>query len=351
MNPTNDNIARNTGEFELIDRLRAILGNPSEGSIAPSGEVVVGNGDDCAAVRRGDFIDVYTTDTMVDGIHFKSSEIIATDLGWKAMAVNLSDIAAMGAMPSHSLVTLGLPRGVSDRFLEGVYDGIASITSKFGGAVIGGDIISAPELFISVTAIGYVESHDRAGSDLTGGLLVRSGAQPGDTVAVTGSVGGSAAGLMSVERKIGGSEADRLRDKHFRPIPRIEEGRALVACGVRCAIDISDGLVADLGHICEESGTSAVIELANVPLMDESTRLFPEESHLLGLTGGEDYELLFTAPLEVVKNAQAALAAVGTPVTVIGAIRGADASSTAVTVLDESGETVSITRPGWDHLT
>ncbi len=351
MKSADSNIANNTGEFALIERLKTILDESPESISAPSGEVVVGNGDDCAAVRRGDFIDVYTTDTMVDGIHFKLSEISAFDLGWKAMAVNLSDIAAMGATPSHSLVTLGLPRGVSDEFLEGVYRGIASITSKFGGSGVGGDIVSATELFISVTAIGYVESKDAVASDAASGLMVRSGAQPGDLVAVTGSVGGSAAGLLSSDPLISGAEAGTLRDRHFRPIPRIEEGRALVGCGVTCAIDISDGLVADLRHVCEESGTSALVESANVPLMDESTRIFPEESLLLGLTGGEDYELLFTAPSGVVKKAQSALAAIGTPLTVIGAIRESDASSPTVTVVDDSGKAISIARSGWDHLT
>ncbi len=337
------------GEFELIGRFAGVLGS----GLPP--EVVVGIGDDCAVARRGADLDVYTTDTMVDGVHFRRGQIPWFDLGWKSVAVNLSDIAAMGARPLHCLVTLAVPEYVKLDELSEVYRGMAAVTAEYGGTVVGGDIVRASELFITVSAVGTLSGASGGGSGDGGEdrlpVLLRSGARPGEIVAVTGDVGSAAGGLKALEALE--TPEERLADgrvalveRLHRPIPRIAAGAALVASGVRCAIDISDGLISDLGHICDASGVSADVRLPDIPVSPLLKETYPDEWVGLSLSGGEDYELLFVAPAELIEGVQDA---VDVPVTVIGQIsERKDAAD--VTVLDEDGRQVHSDAGGWDHL-
>ena len=331
------------GEFELIGRFADVLGT----DLPP--EIVVGIGDDCAVARRGDDFDVYTTDTMVDGVHFRRGQIPWFDLGWKSVAVNLSDIAAMGARPLHCLVTVGVPGHVASDDLAEVYRGMAAVTAEHGGTVVGGDVVRASELFITVSAIGTLSGASGGGGGDGGKdslpLLLRSGARPGDVVAVTGDVGSAAGGLKALgEGLAGGREA--LVDRLHRPTPRVAAGKALVAAGVRCAIDISDGLVSDLGHICDASAVSAVVRLPDIPVSPLLKEIYPDEWVELSLSGGEDYELLFVASAELIEGLRDA---VDVPVTVIGRIsESTDAPD--VSFLSEDGRPVHIDASGWDHL-
>jgi thiamine-monophosphate kinase len=321
-------------EFALIDDLVAGLNPP------PSSDLVVGIGDDCSAIKRGPFIDVYTTDTMVDGVHFLSESVDWEDLGWKSIAVNLSDVASMGATPLHTLATLGIPPGFPADHLKKLYSGIDAITSALGGQVTGGDIVRADRLFVSVTAVGTIDTRT---SDFPDPML-RSNAVPGDVIGLTGVVGASGAGLQLI--KAGLSIPDWAQ-VHNRPTPAVVVGPALRIAGVKCAIDVSDGLVADLGHICERSDISATVEMELVPVPVELPSAFPDEWQQLALSGGEDYVLLFTCSEELFARAESAVA---TPLTRIGRVIERSDSASHVTVLDDSGRDITPSQGGWDHL-
>ena len=327
------------GEFELIARLARILAGSGQHE-----SVLVGIGDDTAAALRVGSADLYTTDTMVDGVHFRAGQTPWRDLGWKAMAVNLSDIAAMGGTPLYSLVTLGIPAGARAVDLLTMYRGIREITGRFGGRVVGGDIVRAPVLFVTVAMVG-------AASTVRGkpALLLRSNARPGDLIAVTGTLGSSSAGLKAMERGLNSRPATRLARSHTRPSPRISEGQALVAAGVRTAMDVSDGLIGDLGKLCDASAVSAVVEAEAIPVSKDLRSLFPDDFLSYALGGGEDYELLFTGPRAAIGRAMAALGP--GMATVIGRVekRGSRRRS-SVSVIDGRGRPVVVERAGWDHL-
>ena len=375
-----DKSASSLGEFGLIERLAEVLAESAgEGGGVPG--LVLDIGDDCAAVRRGSVTDVYTTDTMVDGVHFRTGQISWRDLGWKSMAVNLSDIASMGARPIMSLVTLGLTGDESVNDLEELYRGIADITNEFGGAVAGGDIVRSPALFITVAMTGeaaataggaaFNRARLMAGSmtgttagagyptaasqlkfdadakrDPDGAALLRRDAMSvGDLIAVTGTIGDSGGGVRVLADGIYGDAAETLKRAHFRPTPRMAAGIGLVTQGVMTAIDVSDGFVDDLGKMCRASGVSAKVRMPAFPVSDALKACFPEDYTEIALTGGEDYELLFTAPPPVMAAIATTL---GVPVSVIGEVTDGDAGT--VTVLDERGRPLEITIGGWDHL-
>lgn len=351
------------GEFELISRLATVLE-----SDRPLPDVLVGIGDDCAVVARDGRADLYTTDTLVDGVHFRAGEIPWFDLGWKAVAVNLSDIAAMGGRPLHSLVTLGVPSEVSHGDLEEAYRGIAEITRRFGGAVIGGDVVRSPVLFVTVAMTGAaaVSAEQAASTPVeassvaaqgdggpavrlpeTAVLMLRSAARPGDQIAVTGWLGCSAGGVRALASRLGGDDAEHLKRELFAPEPRVKEGQLLVASGVRSAIDLSDGLVADLHKVCEASCVSATVMSEALPVHDELRRAFEGEWRDLALAGGEDYELLFTAPERLM---EALLPVLEIPATVIGEIESVGSGGAEVRVIDGRGAPVHVEVGGWDHL-
>lgn len=277
---------RDVGEFGLIDRLVAAL--PEEAR-ATGDDVLVAAGDDAAVIRAepGE-VQIVTTDAMVEGIHFRLDWMDWEALGHKALAVNVSDVASMGAIPTVAVVTLGL-RGderVSD--LEAMYRGIGDLARRHGVVVIGGDIVRVKgERLVSVTAMGRAEA---------GRVLLRSGARPGDAIGVTGTIGASAAGmaiLQDPERYEDRTTADWLVRAHLRPEPRVDAGRLLAGHGASAAMDISDGLAGDLPKIMGASGVSAEIDAGRLPVIAAVRALFPDRWLELALRGGEDFELLF----------------------------------------------------------
>jgi thiamine-monophosphate kinase len=316
------------GEFGLIDRLEKILGEPAEGEIWV--------GDDTAVLRAPAGTILFTADLMVEGVHFDLEFTGPEDLGYKAIAVNASDVAAMGGVPRRALVSLGLRRGVELEWVEGLYAGMRECCDQFDMAVVGGDLSRSDSLIVSVALLG----------NPAGRLFVeRGGARLGDIVCVTGTLGASAAGHALLRAGID-SRPDLIQ-AHLRPTPRVRESEALRRHLPTAMIDVSDGFAADLGHICEESSVGVVINAGSLPLADLAGLELQKSALQLGLAGGEDYELCFTIPPE---RCEAALAAVtqatGTPVTQVGEV--VEAGRGRVLLLDTDERPMEA--PGWDHL-
>ena len=328
-----------TGEFKLIQRLLANI--PDESFCG----VVVGPGDDCGVVRTADGrLTLHTTDTLVAGVHFIPGQMEWRDIGWKVMAVNLSDIAAMGGSPSHAMVTVGIPANFELRDLEETYKGIGDACTAYGTRIIGGDVVRSSTLFITVAMTGIAGKHKKGNH----ALMLRSAASAEDVIAVTGDLGSSAGGQRAFAAGRMGAETSYVRKRHSRPEARIAEGLKMVEIGVLAAIDISDGTVADLRHVCEESGLAAVIDADKVPVSDELKKLFPKDWLAMGMSGGEDYELLFTSSPQIAAEAESAIRS---PVTIIGRMKEIDCDITpGVTVVDGHGRTVDTGKGGWDHL-
>ena len=320
------------GEFGLIDLLAKIA--PQGG---PEHRMLVGIGDDAAAWRGDDSTVLATTDAMVEGVHFTRGTPW-WELGWKTLAVNLSDIAAMGGLPRYALVNLSLPGDSEVEDVAQLYRGMAEMANRFDVAIVGGNITSAPVVMIAVTVIGR---------GLKEGLLRRSAAVPGDLVAVTGYLGSAAAGLkmLTGNLKLTPETAAFMKKSRLQPQPRIPEGQVLVKHGVRTAIDISDGLIADLGHVCGASKVGATVRVNAVPIHPLVQEALGKDALGLALSGGEDYELLFTASERIGEGVKASLGA-ECPVTVIGEIT----EGTSVVLLGEDGKPYHIDNQGWDHF-
>jgi len=328
------------GEFGLIDLLAKMAYRARNNQKASWQQLVIGIGDDAAAWRGDTSIQLATIDSLIQDIHFSLGVTPWEDLGWKAMAVNLSDIAAMGGIPRYALVSLALPDHSEVEDVTALYKGLIELTQQFEVAIIGGDTSSAPLVAINVTILGSARSQDKH-------ILTRSAARPGDKVAVTGELGAAAAGVKMLNRKLQLSpEAAACFKKAFlRPYPRVAEGQLLVEQRVKTAIDISDGLIQDLGHICKASRVGARIEIDRVPIQPEVKANFGDEALELALSGGEDYELLFTAGTEVVDKVKKAASC---PVTVIGKIVADETSQ--ITLIDKEGRPFNLDRTGWEHF-
>jgi len=282
------------GEFELIRSLRRRFGQTGR-------SVLRGIGDDAAIIRLPtNHLLLVSTDLLAEDVHFDLATATFEDIGYKAAAANLSDIAAMGGVPQHMLVAVAIPGSCKSSEIERLYRGLMHACRRYGVELVGGDTSASRQgLFISVTVTGVTEP---------GQALRRDGATAGDLLYVTGTLGDSLAGSNILRTRIRtkgkagkGQHKRHLRDlieRHLRPTPRIEEGQLLATHHLAtAAIDLSDGLSGDLAHVCEESGVGAEIEIAALPLSPAcrsyaaAYRLDPSN---LALTGGEDYELLFT---------------------------------------------------------
>ena len=335
------------GEFGVIDLLTRMVvqqrGGPNHGADL-SFKLTVDNGDDTAAWQTGKATELFTTDTVVEGVHFTRETTPWRDLGWKCIASNVSDIAAMGGLPMYALVTLGLPPETEVSELEKLYEGMMEISNEHGVAIVGGDMVRSPVVFIT---IGLTGIH-------AGQPMPRSTARPGDQVAVTGYLGSSGGGLRlmlgaghdsNLSDQVSEEAAEYLRVCHRRPRPAVAEGRILSASGVVTAMDVSDGLADDLSKLCRSSGLSARIHAGQVPVHPLLKQAYPDDYLDLALGGGEDYLLLFTAPAEVMALVMPQLSQ---GAAVVGELLPGEPGR--VSVLDVDGSEMPASGAGWDHF-
>jgi thiamine-monophosphate kinase len=331
-------------EFQLIARYFAPLAAGASGAF--------GLTDDAATLAvPAERSLVVTTDMLVADVHFLTDDP-PDSVGAKVLGVNLSDLAAMGAEPAGYVLSIAMPaswRGPAmGEWLEGFTAGLAEMQARFAITLIGGDTVSTPgPLCLAVSAFGTVEA---------GRELRRNGARPGDTVFVSGTIGDGVIGLRELTGKqprlLESGLAATAVDRYRRPRPRLALGRALLGLASACA-DVSDGLVADLGHICEASGVAATLEAARVPLSEAGRSVLAGDPALLRtlLTSGDDYELVFTATGEHVDAIVRLAAKVGVPVSAIGSIaaRGTP-DSPPVRVLMPDGQALDVGVGGWRHF-
>ncbi len=326
------------GERGLIARLRSRLPPPGP-------EVLIGIGDDAAAIDWGAGTLLLTTDTLLEGVHFRRSTATLRDIGAKAIAVNVSDIAAMGGEPRYALLALALPPTLGVADVDELYAGIEDMARRHGVVVVGGDTCAAPDgVVLSVTLVGRV----------VGPPLRRSGARVGDAVLVTGTLGDSAAGLALLERGPGElppAVVEAVVRPHRVPTPRVAESALIRASGWATAmIDVSDGLVTDLGHIAAESRLGARVDVDALPVSEAARAAagaVGADPLTWALSGGEDYELLFTAaPDHAADLTHHVTERTGTPVHRIGEMRP---PAEGVRFLDRSGRPRAVAA-GFDHF-
>lgn len=282
---------------------------------------------------------VLAADAMVAGVHFLPDDPPGT-LGRKLLRVNLSDLAAMGAVPLGYLLTTAFPKGMDDAWIGGFVAGLAEDQQRFGLSILGGDTVSTPgPIALSLTILGTVAP---------GAALRRRGARPGDHLWVSGSIGDGALGLLVLQGRLPADPEGHLARRYRLPEPRLALGAALAGVA-RAAMDVSDGLAQDLGHLCRAGGCGAVLEAGSVPLspaaraaLDAAPSLLP-----LVLTGGDDYELLFAAPPGSDAIVQARAAEAGVPVTRIGRFVEGRA---VVSVRGPDGAPLALPKSGWSHF-
>lgn len=322
-------------ESEIISRLkaRALVGD----------NVAVGIGDDAAVIKGAAGRDLLVCcDLMVEGVHFRTEWTPPKLLGHKALAVNLSDIAAMGGVPKFAMVSIALPSRVSSEFIDHMFEGLFELADRCGVSVVGGDTSSSRDsLFIDVSLIGDCE---------TGKAVTRRGAKAGDIIYVSGSLGASALGLSLLEKGIRLEEETNFRDallKHLAPEPRLSLGRALGEAGLATSmIDISDGLSTDLWHLLDESKCGAVIHASSIPIAESVRQYSPRADSLqLALDSGEEYELLFTASPEKSLEIEKLAPALGIAITAIGKV----AASTGLQI-EISGRLQPLAPTGYQHI-
>jgi len=329
------------GEFGLIDLLAKMVHRTGDKPTAAQQQLIIGIGDDAAVWHGDSSTQLATTDLLIQGVHFPLDITSWKDLGWRAMAANLSDIAAMGGVPRYALISLALPSDTEVEDVTACYQGMIELAQQFDVAIVGGDTSNAPLVIVNITILGSVKGQDKY-------ILTRSAAKTGDKIAVTGYLGAAAAGVRMLKQHLqfDPKTTTCFENAFLRPYPRIAEGQLLVEQGVKTAIDISDGLISDLKHICEASQVGARIEVERVPIQSEVTANFGDSALELALAGGEDYELLFTADNKTTDRIKAAISC---PVTVIGDIVADNIGQ--VTLVDREGKHVNFSKGGWEHFT
>jgi thiamine-monophosphate kinase len=313
--------SRAPSEHEWIGRLIARLGR------LPS-MVRVGPGDDCAALRIGGRTLLVTTDALVDGVHFRRGWLSPRALGERAYRVNASDVAAMGGRPIAAVVAMEVPRNVSAATLDGVVAGFVAAARRHGAALVGGNLARGPALAITVTLLGLAP----------GRVVTRAGARPGDVVVVTGAFG--ATGTAVRDRRRGGRT----------PLPRLPDRVAVGVALARIAsamIDVSDGLVQDLGHVARASGVAIRLEAASVPVAASCRRRLGAKATAVALAAGEDYELALTVPARRIGTLDRLARRLGCRVTRVGAV---EHGRPGVAVVDATGAPLRLTTGGFDHL-
>lgn len=317
------------GEFELIARLFAPLAGRAAGAFDLTDDAAV------LAPPRGQDV-VLKTDAIVEGVHFLRDDP-AGAIAQKALRVNLSDLAAKGAVPAGYLMTLLLPNWPDMAWLTAFAEGLCSDQEEFGLSLMGGDTSStAGPLAISIAAFGYVP---------TGAMIRRAGAKPGDLVFVSGTIGDAGAGLAVLN-----GEADRMDFEHLvaryrTPLPRVALGAALRGIA-SASLDVSDGLIADLGHISEASNVCIEVEASRIPLSPALRMLWGKDAVLRASTSGDDYEIAFTAPALRREEVFAAASMTGVPVTEIGRVK----AGSGVALLDAGGAEIAVEHKGFVHF-
>lgn len=326
---------REIGEFGLISKIRNWMD-------VSRPDVVQGIGDDVAVVEMGKKILLITTDILIEDIHFERSWIDPYRLGRKALAVNLSDIAAMGGIPKYFLISLGLPKTLPFSFVSLFYRGLKEMARRFQVDLIGGDTSLAQKIIINICLIGKGEKGD---------LLFRNGARVGEDLYVSGTLGDSALGLKILQDKSIPKKPKGLIDRHLSPTPRIELGQALGRKQIASAmIDVSDGLLIDTKHILEESKVGARIWKDRIPLSSlyqRWVRTYSKDPYKIALNGGEDYELLFTAPPEKRGRVLSLARTFNIPITCMGEILRA---KEGFHLIGKEGDKIPSSRIGFDHF-
>jgi len=337
---------RDIGEFGLIAALRAALPEAARASA----RLTLAIGDDAAVWRPTDGESlVVTTDSLIERIHFRLDPGWSdwSGLGHKALAVNLSDLAAMGAVPALATVSLGLRGSERVADLVALYEGMGALAARWSCVIAGGDIVASPDAVgIHVTAIGET----RGGRSLT-----RAGASPGDIIAVSGTLGAAAAGLAILlsdadDPRRRASVADALLEAHLRPRPRLDLAPILLDHGASSAMDLSDGLYGDLPKILEASEVDGRIETEPIPIAAAVRALFPDRWFDLATRGGEDYELLFTVPPERFTDIERDGRAIGASVTAIGEILARDGSEARLVARGKDGRETVVAGGAFDHF-
>ncbi len=319
------------GEFGLIEQL-------AKNTIVENKSVIIGIGDDAAAVvPRAGMTQLLTTDMLVEDIHFKLEWITLFQLGYKAMAVNISDIAAMGGYPKQALVSIAIPAQYGAEDIIELYSGMKQCCREYTVNIVGGDTVaSITGLVINVTVLGEV---------FPDYMVRRSGAQIGDVVAVTGTLGDSAAGLDILRKEISGIGANNLVQAHFLPKPQVAVGQILASCGATSMNDISDGLASEINEIAKASGVGIELIASNIPLSKDLLNYAGAKALDFALYGGEDYQLVFTiSPQNYNKIAQQQKTDI--MITKIGQV----CNNHEVVLIDDQGNRQELRPQGYNHF-
>jgi thiamine-monophosphate kinase len=341
---TDERRIRDVGEFGLIELLVESL--PAE--VRAGTDLELGIGDDAAVWQPapGERV-VVTTDSLIEDVHFRRDWTDWESLGHKSLAVNVSDLAAMGTIPRLAVVSLGLDGTERVGDLQAFYQGLGALARRYEMAIAGGDIVRSPRgMVVHVTALG--ETRGRR-------VLTRSGANVDDLIGVTGTLGASAAGLRllgldAADPRRRAATSDQLIGAHLRPEPRVALGTTLLEHGATSAMDLSDGLLGDLPKILAASGVGARVDEAAVPVAAAVRALFPDEWVDIALRGGEDYELLFTAPRHSWNAIEAAARTLGGSVTAIGEIVAGEADLLGIELVGRDATPRMVSSGAFDHF-
>ena len=305
-------------------------------------EVLTGIGDDSAVVKiRDKACLVASTDTLVEGVHFRLGTQTPRQLGRKAVCVAVSDIGAMGAVPRYLLCSLGCRSADSMEFIEDLSEGVAEGCREFDVCLIGGNLSESQTVFINMTALGEASSDD---------IVLRSGASEGDDIYVTGTLGDSALGLRALSGDCGIDGCEGAVSRHIEPTPRLQVGRMVAKRGIASSmIDVSDGLFCDLEKLTSEHGLGAEVSLGSLPLSPGFLSLcgrFSEDGYRLALSGGEDYELLFTSSSQNRASIEEVSRLCGIAISKIGSVT----AGRKIRLFDEGGEEVFYDTAGFEHF-
>ncbi|MDH7507363.1 MAG: thiamine-phosphate kinase [Candidatus Thermoplasmatota archaeon] len=306
------------GEFGLIERITKKPKNK---------DIIVGIGDDAAVVKTKKALQVLTTDALVEGDHFRREWFLPKQIGMKAIEINVSDVASMGAIPKYALVSLALPNDLDVEFIDGLYDGMWKTCDKYDIEIIGGNMAHSKEIVISITLTGVVDKNH---------LCLRSGAKPGDFILVSGPLGNGRAGLRVFQESLKGFE--KVKKAYLEPKAQLKFALK-VASYVNSMEDISDGLASELKHICKQSKCGAIIYKDKIPINDDVRKIaktLGEDEYDYALYGGEDFELVFTVSKNNIEKIKGYL---------IGEI-----TKDKKVMLSHLGKTKNITSHGYDHF-